>query len=330
MPKVSVIVPVYGVEEYIERCAVSLFSQKFDDIEYIFIDDASPDNSIEILKKILKRFEGIEKKIKIISHDRNRGLAAARNTGVSNAAGDYIMHVDSDDFLDEDTIDKLYNKATEENAQIVCCDFMLEWKNTRKISRQSIGKNKVDFINLMLAAETQVGLVNKLIKRSLYSDNNIQSYEGVNLGEDFVTTPRLAYYADKISKVNQPLYHYVKSNENSYTKNLDSKKIENLIFVLNTLTDFFKKTNDFHLYEHSILKGKLRKKIEILSQCSASDVKKYVNIFPETDSLEANEILNWNEKNIYKLVKNRKYIALNTYKKLYGVFFHSVQLVKRR
>ena len=123
MPKVSIIVPVYGVEKYIERCARSLFEQTLDDIEYLFIDDCTPDKSIEILKNVLKDYP--QRKDQVIIHrmEKNSGQAAVRKWGMIKATGDYTIHCDSDDWVDVTMYEKMYNKAIEEKSDLVICDF---------------------------------------------------------------------------------------------------------------------------------------------------------------------------------------------------------------
>ncbi|MEG0697951.1 MAG: glycosyltransferase [Algoriella sp.] len=126
-PKVSILVPIYKVENFIECCATSLFEQNFEHIEYIFVNDKSPDRSIELLKGVIEKYPHRKANVKIIDHQENKGLAGARNTGVENATGEYILHVDSDDYLDLNAIDLLYTKAVETNSDIVTCNYVLEW-----------------------------------------------------------------------------------------------------------------------------------------------------------------------------------------------------------
>ena len=104
--KVSVLVPVYGVEKYIERCARSLFEQTYSDLEYVFVNDCTPDQSIEILKKVMAEYPQRKNAVKIVNHAKNRGLAAARNTAYDNATGDFVTIVDSDDWLEWDALEK--------------------------------------------------------------------------------------------------------------------------------------------------------------------------------------------------------------------------------
>ena len=116
---VSILVPIYKVEKYIERCAISLFEQTYDNIEYIFVDDCSPDNSVSILKEVMERYPQRKNRVRILQHEKNRGLSAARNTAINAASGLFISHVDSDDYLDPDAIKLLVEKQLETGADIV-------------------------------------------------------------------------------------------------------------------------------------------------------------------------------------------------------------------
>ena len=121
-PSISVIVPIYGVEKYIERCARSLFKQTISDrCEYIFVNDCTKDRSIDVLQRVIDEYPTL--KINILHHSQNKGLAGARNTGLDYASGKYIAHVDSDDYVDEDMLEALYNRAESEGCDIVWCDY---------------------------------------------------------------------------------------------------------------------------------------------------------------------------------------------------------------
>ena len=125
MPKVSVIIPVYGVENYIERCARSLFEQTLDDIEYLFIDDCTPDQSIKVLQQLLEEYP--QRKHQVIIHrmEHNSGQAAVRKWGMQNATGEYVIHCDSDDWVDLDMYRAMYEKAKSDNSDFVVCDFIV-------------------------------------------------------------------------------------------------------------------------------------------------------------------------------------------------------------
>ena len=104
--KVSIVVPVYGVEKYIERCARSLFTQTFGDIEYIFVNDCTKDSSMQVLEFVMKDYPA--RNVRIINKEKNEGLPQARKTGVLASTGDFIMHIDSDDWVEHDIVEKLY------------------------------------------------------------------------------------------------------------------------------------------------------------------------------------------------------------------------------
>ena len=125
MPKISVIVPVYGVERYMERCARSLFEQTLDDIEFIFVDDCSPDRSLDILNEVLEEYVDRQLQTQIVRLDQNGGLPNARKVGLRLATGNYIIHCDSDDWVERDMYRAMYEKAIKTNADMVVCDFMV-------------------------------------------------------------------------------------------------------------------------------------------------------------------------------------------------------------
>ena len=116
---VTICVPIYNVERYIERCARSLFEQTFPDIEYIFVDDCSPDYSVQLLNEIIREYPQRMSHVNIIRHDVNRGLSAARNTAVDNCRTEFLIHVDSDDFLEKNAVELLIGKQKEGDYDIV-------------------------------------------------------------------------------------------------------------------------------------------------------------------------------------------------------------------
>lgn len=330
IPKVSILVPIFNVSSFIERCAVSLFEQTFEDIEYIFVNDCTPDNSIEVLNNVIQRYPNRQAQIRIINHENNKGLAGARNTGIANANGDFILHIDSDDYVEPNMVELLYSKAIAENSDIVVCDFIMEWDNTNRVVEQIWDKNPKIFINKILSVQAVPSVWNKLFKKKLYIENNISTIEGINLGEDLITTPKLLYYSKNVSKVEIPLYHYLQTNSNSYTKNYTEKNINNVEDVLKELTSFFKKKEDFYLFEQSLLEGKLKKKIELIFNSDEEYWNELFKIFPEINKLEDLSFLTIREKIVYFFIKNNYNSALSWYKKMYNPLFNAVQKLKGR
>ena len=139
MAKISICIPVYGVEKYIEQCARSLFEQTIiEDVEFIFVNDCTKDKSIDILKNILREYPQRIKQTKIISHEHNSGLVAARNTALKHSTGDYIIHCDSDDWVDFDFYEKLYNQASKTDADVVFAPILIEFVNNEREKKKII------------------------------------------------------------------------------------------------------------------------------------------------------------------------------------------------
>lgn len=224
MPKVSVIVPVYGVEKYIERCARSLFEQTLDDIEFIFVDDCTPDRSIEILKQLLEDYPQRKKQIIIVSHEKNMGLPIARQSGLKVASGKYIAHCDSDDWVDVTMYEKMYNKAIEDGSDVVVCDYY-ESDGISHVKRNEYISDKIEeTMSSILLKKTHSVLWNKLVKKSIY--NNEIIYPIANNAEDYALLVQLAYHSKSFGYVNEPLYFYF-YNTSSLTKVMTNENLIN-------------------------------------------------------------------------------------------------------
>lgn len=240
MSKITIAVPVYGVEKYIERCARSLFEQTYNDIEYLFVDDHTPDRSIDVLNYTLNDYPNRKNHVRIIRHEKNRGLAAARNTGVENANGEFILWVDSDDYIEKNTIEECIKKQAEGDYDIVLFDMI------KHLPKRDIPKRNADFTDHMdltkklINSSVDHGVCGKLIRKSLYIDNNIRTIEGVNMAEDYMVTPKLAYCAKRVAQIHQYFYHYDLTNQNSYQNTFSRKRCENQITVFENLELFFK------------------------------------------------------------------------------------------
>ena len=184
MPKVSVIIPVYGVEKYIERCARSLFEQTLDDIEYIFVDDCSPDRSIAILENIIKEYQPRlnkeHKNVRIEKMSQNSGLPNVRRYGIKLATSDYIAHCDSDDWVELDMYQQMYNKAIEEDADVVVCDYVVtNGTSVIKTINACHAKSPGQLIEKCLFQRDPWSLWNKLFKRKAYYNIEYPNYYGI-------------------------------------------------------------------------------------------------------------------------------------------------------
>lgn len=226
MAKVSIVVPIYGVERYIERCARSLFEQTFDDIEYIFVNDCTKDDSIEILQTVIEEYPQRKEQIKILHHPENRGLPQARKTGILAAKGDYVINFDSDDWVEHTITEVLYTKASQDNADIVVCDIYKSNGNVHKHRKcGDVNLGKIDFFVQMCMMQYTWSTCNKLFKRTLFEDI---IFPICNNAEDMALTLQLMAKTDKVAYVPQPLYYYYE-NPQSMTRVLTEEKVLKII-----------------------------------------------------------------------------------------------------
>lgn len=330
-PKVSILVPIYGVEKFIERCAVSLFEQTFEDIEYIFVNDCTPDDSVDVLNKTLERYPTRKSQVKIINHKLNIGLAGARNTGVENSVGDYLLHVDSDDYLELNAIEILYRKAIHDNAEIVISDYYIEWTNTMTVVKQNIyTSHKTDLLNNMLSCKMPSPLWNKLIKRNLYIQNNITATNGINLGEDYMVAPKLIFFANKISQVDEALYYYCQTNSNSYTNGILTKSnVDNLLFVLENLNIFFKSLPNFKLYKNALIQGQFKKKMYLLFYSESRYISEIFHKFPESNNHNYLDLSSKRDRISFALLNRGFFMIFNIYRKIYIIMHNFKKIISK-
>jgi glycosyltransferase involved in cell wall biosynthesis len=192
---------------------------------------------MDIVYRVLDSYPDRKKDTKIISHEHNKGLAEVRNTAVRNSTGEYVFHIDSDDFLESTAIEFLVSAAIENNAELIISDYNAIYKDkVIKIVRK-VGSKQQYFYKL-LTFNVDPCVWGKLIKRSLYVDHDIKCIPGLNIGEDYVVTPRLVYYAKKIEKINMHLYNYSNENINSYSNNYNYRSLESLVQSNIFLTEY--------------------------------------------------------------------------------------------
>ena len=166
MPKVSVIIPIYGVEKYIERCARSLMEQTLTDIEYIFINDCTQDQSIEILKRVISQYPERQDNIILTNNKTNVGQARTRRKGIMMAHGDYIIHCDPDDWVDNDWIKSLYRAASDNNADISWCGFeSILQDGSRKYFPNRASDSIEDFLEKLEIGEKWGSMCLHLVRR---------------------------------------------------------------------------------------------------------------------------------------------------------------------
>lgn len=301
-PKVSVIVPVFNVEQYIERCAISLFEQTLQEMEYIFVDDASPDNSISILKSCIEKYPNRKEQIKIVTHETNKGLPTARNTGVKISSGQYVIHCDSDDWVERDMYQVLYEEASRRNCDVVWSDFFMEFKdNTIEWKAVSLKNDISSQIKAYLSYGWNV-VWNMLVRREIYFLNNLQSYDGYGFGEDYALTIRVLCFAQKCGYIPRPLYHYNRANQSSMVNSfIMEDKARDEIALNFKVIDFYKERNMYEPYVEQFSWRMLKAKRGLLFLYKRRS--EYLAIMPESNKyIDSNPLCSNKDKFCQKVI----------------------------
>ncbi|MCR5290998.1 MAG: glycosyltransferase family 2 protein [Treponema sp.] len=271
-PLVSVCMPVYNTGSFIKQCLESLFTQTIaDSCEFIIVNDCTPDNAMQVVQDVVKDYPHCQ--VKIINHEHNRGLAAARNSGLQNATGTYCIFIDSDDWVKNDYLECMVRKAEEEKADIVIC----ECSDCQKIAASSA----IDCIQYELEhTYIPVTIWAKLIRRDVFVLNNLTWVEGINVGEDVIISCKLFFYANKVVALSGDWYNY-RMDIGFVTKMkrlgwLEQKKRE-----FDELTSFFADKGIYARFEHILSLRKAELRYEYLKQSPVFSVKKFCAFYPE-------------------------------------------------
>ena len=304
--KVSVIIPVYGVEKYIGKCLDSLVNQTLKDIEIIVVNDGTKDNSQKIIDKYAKKYKNIKALIK-----ENGGQGSARNYGLEHAVGEYIGYVDGDDYVEYDMYEKLYNKAKENDLDVVICgnyNVSEDYKN--KTIDLEFTKFDDNFINALLGKKA---VWNKIYKRNIIGKTAFRSKVWY---EDFDFSIKVLTNAKKIDYVNEPLYDYLLRKGSTMNNSNVDRNLEILLafdeIIKNKKYDKYREIIEFLAIDHIYISTIVR----IINANASKDKKEEVidklidymnNNFPSFEKNKYISSLSRNRKIIYNLIKNKKY-----------------------
>ncbi|MEN5058432.1 glycosyltransferase family 2 protein [Sphingobacterium kitahiroshimense] len=284
-PKISVIIPLFNVENYIESCVNSLFSQSLSDLEFIFVNDCSTDDSLNMLKKTVALYGEQRNKVKIINHECNKGVATARNSGLAHATAEYIGWVDADDLIDKQMFELMYDKISKENADIIWCDFYNSYEDREDYIQQAHSEFPHQCVKGLVRGRMAGVLMNKLIRKSLFIDNNIRFPDGLNMCEDLRVSVQLFYYAERVAYLNQAFYHYSKkrteslSASNTLNPKINSQWIENVKGIVS-----FIENNTVLELQKDLMFAKLVAKQNLLIKGKNIEAYKiWLNVFPEAN-----------------------------------------------
>lgn len=236
---ISIIVPVYNVENYLERCLQSLINQTYKNIEIVCVNDGSTDNSLNILNDFQKK----DSRIKIISQE-NQGLSEARNVGIKNSSGKYIGFVDSDDWVDLDYYEKLYNALIDSKSDFACANT--KFFDNGKISYIKFQQNHIfSELDKKIDNYKNGSVWDKLYKKSLFLDNDIKFIKG-RYFEDNIVLLQLSYYSKKVVTINSVSYYYF-NNNNSITREInyekELKRQQDMYYMCEVILNYFYNKN---------------------------------------------------------------------------------------
>ncbi len=260
MEKVSVLVPMYNVERYIGECARSLFMQSYQYCEFIFVDDASTDNTLEVLRGVIEEFPHLKADITCHELPKNGGVAVARNAALDLAKGHYILFVDADDWVDDEIVQKLVLQTIEAQADIC---------NAWCMSVDAVGSTVKTPVTWMSSRRAHLRAVlgqshlvpnhvrGMLFVRSLFEDNELRFTPGVDLGEDYSLLPQLIYYSRRLATLQEYLYFYRVENADSYMNNLGERHFKSYVAAQAIVSNFFESQVDALRYRHSMELGRV-------------------------------------------------------------------------
>ena len=255
-PKVSVIVPIYKAERTIERCAESLLEQTLKELEFIFINDCTPDKSMILLRKTIEKYPKRKKQVRIIDLKKNQGIANVRRIGIKHAKGDYIIHCDSDDYIEENAYEEMYNFAQKGNYDIVITNNYIHSKKSISLYIGVNDTEKTQLIQDYLLANKSAHLWSILVNREI-THNDIIMYPKGQMLEDLCLIIQYVYISRKIGYLNQSYYHYQRNNNSlSYvSKNLEQviKQCQESEMNHNIIKEFMLKVNYYSRIKHELV-----------------------------------------------------------------------------
>lgn len=324
---ISVIIPVYNASATLRACLMSLSAQTYKNLELLLVDDCSTDDSLNILVTYAGQYADGDFSVQVLHHEQNRGVAAARNTALLHATGDYIYYVDADDFIESDTLECLVNEVKTKDLDIVGHEWFLTFNSKERHMKQPVYFSSYEALCYMMCGVMRWNLWLFLVRRSLYVENNIHFIEGMNMGEDMMVMMKLFVCAKKVAIVNRPFYHYEQQNQTSLTK---TYSLEHIRQVTTNLLEVERIIN-ISSYECSLSKFipflKLNIKLPLLITDDETRYKIWLEWFPEANRyILKNKMLPFRTRIIQWIAVKRYFIFLKLYyrivfKLVYGVIY---------
>ncbi|MGP3560189.1 glycosyltransferase family 2 protein [Geobacillus sp. BK01] len=246
LPKVSIIIPAYNVGNYIERCLTSIVNQSLKDIEIIVVNDGSNDNTLEVTRK----FADIDNRIKVINSE-NKGVSAARNSGLLQSTGKYIYQIDADDWIEQNALEEMYEAAENNRADIVITNAYIDYDNGTLLPFIDGRLINEEPIKDFFLGNIKASVWTKLYRRDLFTKYNIGYVEGIRVGEDLLINFFLMLQAKKVIKIEKSFLHYIQ-RENSAMHSYKSSMYD-IYKVFDEIESFMKRSNLYRKYKDEFL-----------------------------------------------------------------------------
>lgn len=328
LPLVSVIMPVYNAAKTLSYCLDTVFALNYPNLELIFVNDCSSDSGVQIITDYIdgnRHRQNIH--AKLFHHLQNRGVAAARNTGLEHAEGDYIYYIDSDDKVEPDALIVMMTEMLKQQAEIVGCEWYLTYRqNARYMKQPAVGSPEEAFYK-MTGGLLRWNLWLFLVKRSLYETHHIRFLEGMNMGEDLMVMGKLLLHARTIVMVHQPLYHYLQTNAASLTKATSDTYIHQVRENVRELESYATRTFSGKVLSESFSFLKLNIKLPLLTSGKKEDYIIWLQWFPEADdAIMRNRLLPLRTRLLQWFAHRKQYWLVRLYymavfRVIYGVIY---------
>ncbi len=314
--QVSILMPIYKVEQYIEKTLDSIFTQTYPYLDYVFVNDCSPDNSLQILMDTIKKHNIDAARYTIINHAQNEGVAVSRTDCLANAKGDYVFFVDSDDWIEKGAVEIMVGATKGGTIDIVGCDYIDEYGNNRTSYHYehyfgSCYENLVGCINYDLSPV----LWKLLVRRSLF--DNFSITPGLNIGEDYAISVKLYFYAKSFVALKRALYHYVHYNQQKLSFHR-KQSLKDHIMIVREVEDFLKHNDMFS--EDIEFRLKLRKfniKSNFLTK-QTLDYCAYKKTFPDVNYMWRYLGYKKTERFKFWLAEKKMFLILSILQKLWN------------
>lgn len=310
--KVSVLVPFYNVEKYVGRCVESLFSQTYSNIEYVFVNDCTPDNSMDIINEYIDKFN-VRNKCVIINHEVNKGISASRNDCLDNATGDYILFIDSDDYIDKDMVELLVKAAIENNADISGCGYIEEYKDHSVEMPQRYTNDHTEMMRAITVLTIKGVMWKLLIRRSIVEENQVRFIPDNTMVDDYLFCCQVFFYAKRFASVDKCMYHYIQYNPNNYSKTREFNITSQAKAIIKT-EEFYKENGVYELVKDELLQRKFISKLPLLLNKNCYNVKLWRELFPESNNIWKKMNFSFKQKTLFQLASSPLYVLLYKYR----------------